>query len=223
MNSTRFSGSRKKFIKFILFLIVGWTAGFFIFSRCMDFTPETFHQFIVSLGILGPAIYISFFIIRPFFFISSIALFIAGGLAFGPVWGPSFAAFGAAVGGALGFCFARIMGHEYVYGILKNKKHFIDNQKFSFSIVLLLSLLPIMPITIINFGAGLSDIKFRPFIIAHVLGITPRAFVYGFFGSTLFATGSLKFKIALIILLVMVLLTIYFVRKSNQKLQKDQL
>jgi uncharacterized membrane protein YdjX (TVP38/TMEM64 family) len=220
MHSTRLSDSRKNFLKFILFLVIGWVAGFFIFRWCIDFTPETFNQFIGSLGILGPAIYISAFIIRPFFFISSIALFIAGGLAFGPFWGPSFAAVGAAIGGTLGFFFARIMGHNYVYAILKKKKYLIENQKFSFSIVFLLSLVPVMPITIINYGAGLSNIKFSTYISSHVLGMTPRAFVYGFFGSTLFATGSLKFKIALVILLVMVLVTVYFARKSNNKLNK---
>jgi uncharacterized membrane protein YdjX (TVP38/TMEM64 family) len=217
MNLSKLSASKKKFIKFILIIFVGWAIGVFIFRRFMDMTPETFNAFIASLGLLGPAIYIGIFIIRPFFLISSIALFIAGGLAFGPIWGPLFAAFGAAMGGSLGFLFARIMGHDYIYGLLKKKKHFIENQKFSFSIVFLLSLLPIMPITIINMGAGLSDIKFRPYIISHMLGVTPRAFAYGFFGSTIFATGTLKFKIALTLILVMILLTVYFSRKSKQK------
>ncbi|MFC1591670.1 TVP38/TMEM64 family protein [Thermodesulfobacteriota bacterium] len=217
MAASRRSVSKKKFIQFLLIIFVGWAAGVFVSRRCLEFTPETFHAFILSLGLLGPAMYISIFIIRPFFLISSIALFIAGGLAFGPVWGPLFAAFGATIGGSLGFYFARAMGHEYIYGILKKKKSFIENQKFSFSIVLVLSLLPIMPVTIINMGAGLSDMKYRPYIIAHVLGLTPRAFAYGFFGSTLFATGTLKFKIALLLILVMVLLTTYFARKARQK------
>jgi len=210
------SDAKKKFIRFLIILFVGWAIGVVMFRRMMEFTPETFQAFILSLGLLGPAIYIGFFIIRPFFLISSIALFIAGGLAFGPVWGPAFAAFGAAIGGSVGFFFARLMGHDYIYGLLKNKTHFIENQKFSFSIVFLLSLLPIMPITIINMGAGLSDMKFRPYIVAHVLGMTPRAFAYGFFGSTLLAAGSLKFKIALLIILVMVLLTLHYSRKSKK-------
>lgn len=216
MDLPKISDSKKNFLKFILIIFIGWTVGVFVFRRSLELTPETFNAFILSLGFFGPAIYIFIFFIRPFFLISSIALFIAGGLAFGPVWGPLFAVSGAAVGGSLGFLFARSMGHDYIYGLLKKKKHFIENQKFSFSIVLLLSLLPIMPITIINMGAGLSDMKFRPYIVSHVLGITPRAFAYGFFGSTLLAVGSMKFKIALIIISVMVLLTIYYARKSKK-------
>jgi len=217
MGLSNATSSKKKFFQFVLILFSGGAIGLFVCRRFMDFTPEAFNAFIGSLGLLGPAMYISIFIIRPFFLISSIALFIAGGLAFGPVWGPAFAAFGAAIGGSIGFFFARIMGHEYIYGKLKNKKHFIENQNFSFSIVLLLSLLPIMPVTLINIGAGLSDMKFRPYIIAHVLGVTPRAFAYGFFGSTLFAAGTLKFKIALIIILAMVCVTGYYARKSKKQ------
>ena len=135
MNISKFSASKKKFLKFILIIFVGWAIGVFIFRRCIDMTPETFNAFISSLGLLGPVIYIGIFIIRPFFLISSIALFIAGGLVFGPIWGPLLAVFGVAIGGSLGFLFARIMGHDYIYEMLKNKKHFIENQKFSFSIV----------------------------------------------------------------------------------------
>ena len=152
-----------------------------------------------------------------FFLISSIALFIAGGLAFGPFWGPLFALFGASIGGSLGFYFARIMGHDYVSRMLKKKMNYIEHQKFSFSIVFLLSLIPITPVAVINLGAGLSDMKFRPYIVSHMLGITPRAFAYGFFGSTLFATDTLKFKMALVILLIMVLVTVYFARKHKRK------
>jgi len=150
MNLSKIPVSKKNFLKFLLIIFIGWAAGVLVLRRFMDLTPETFNAFILSLGLLGPAIYIGIFIIRPFFLISSIALFIAGGLAFGPLWGPLFASFGAAIGGSLGFLFARIMGHDYVYGRLKNKKYFIDDQKFSFSMVFLLSLLPIMPVTIIN-------------------------------------------------------------------------
>ncbi len=217
MAASKLSIPKKKFLLFLALIVFSGTAGLLTFRWCLDLTPETFNAFIVSLGLFGPAIYISIFIIRPFFLISSIALFIAGGLAFGPVWGPSFAVFGAAIGGSLGFLFARLMGHEYVYGLLKKKKSFIENQNFSFSLVFLLSLLPIMPVTIINLGAGLSDMRYRPYIISHVLGVTPRAFAYGFFGSTLFAAGTLKFNIALVIVVAMIVLTTYYARKSKKK------
>ena len=86
--------SKKRFFQFLIILFIGWAIGALVFRRFMELTPETFHAFISSLGFFGPAIYIGIFMIRPFFLISSIALFIAGGLALGPVWGPLFAVAG---------------------------------------------------------------------------------------------------------------------------------
>ena len=93
-------------------------------------------------------------------------MFIGGGLAFGPVLGPTYASFGAALGGTVGFWFSRKMGHDYVIKKLKLGADIIDNTKFSFSVVFLLSLLPIMPVTVINYGAGLSTMKFKNYFIA---------------------------------------------------------
>ena len=100
---------------------------------------------------------------------------------------------------------------------LKLGADMIDNTKFSFSVVFLLSLLPIMPVTVINYGAGLSRMKFGNYILAHILGITPRAFAYGFFGSTLLEIGSAKFRAALLILILLGLVTAYFRLRSKQK------
>jgi uncharacterized membrane protein YdjX (TVP38/TMEM64 family) len=109
------------------------------------------------------------------------------------------------------------MGHHYVMKKLKLGADLIDNTKFSFSVVFLLSLLPIMPVTVINYGAGLSTMKFKNYIVAHILGITPRAFAYGFFGSTLLEIGSAKFGVALLTLIIIGLVTAYFRLRSKQK------
>ncbi|MBI4248818.1 MAG: VTT domain-containing protein [Elusimicrobia bacterium] len=57
-------------------------------------------------------------------------------------------------------------------------------------------LIPIVPISAINYGAGLSGISFRPFLSATFMGIPPRAFSCCFFGSSLLSTGSWHFKLA---------------------------
>ncbi len=133
------------------------------------------------------------------------------------ILGPSYASVGAALGGTVGFWFSRKMGHEYVIKKLKLGADLIDTTRFSFSVVFLLSLLPIMPVTVINYGAGLSTMKFKNYIVAHILGITPRAFAYGFFGSTLLEIGSAKFRIALLTLMIIGLVTAYFRLRSKLK------
>jgi len=213
------SKAGKKFFKFIALVLIGFALGAYFTRRGIHLTPESFKAFVLSLGILGPMIYVGIFIIRPLFLIPSIALFIGGGLAFGPVLGPAYASFGAALGGTVGFWFSRNMGHDYVIKRLKLGADLIDSTKFSFSVVFLLSLLPIMPVTVINYGAGLSTMKFKTYIVAHILGITPRAFAYGFFGSTLLEIGSTKFRVALLALMIIGLVTAYFRLRSKQKKQ----
>jgi uncharacterized membrane protein YdjX (TVP38/TMEM64 family) len=216
-SSSSHSKAKKKFFRFVALILIGFALGAYFTRKGFHLTPESFKAFVLSLGILGPVIYVGIFIIRPLFLIPSIALFIGGGLAFGPVLGPTYASVGAALGGAVGFWFSRKMGHDYVIKKLKLGADLIDSTQFSFSMVFLLSLLPIMPVTVINYGAGLSAMKFRNYIVAHILGITPRAFAYGFFGSTLLEMGSAKFRIALLALIIIGIVTAYFRLRSKLK------
>lgn len=208
---------KKKFLKFIVMILAGFAIGIYFTRKGFHLTPESFKAYVLSLGILGPVIYIGIFIIRPLFLIPSIALFVGGGLAFGPLWGPLYASFGAVLGGTVGFWFARKMGHDYVIQKLKLGADIIDDTKFSFSAVLLLSLIPIMPVTVINYGAGLSPMRFKNYILAHFLGMTPRAFAYGYFGSTLLEIGSTQFRIALAILMVLGAATAWYRIRSRIK------
>lgn len=207
----------KRFIKFLLLVALGFGTGFYFSRHGIRLTPESFKSFVLSMGVWGPLLYMGVFVIRPLFLIPSIALFIAGGLAFGPVWGPLYASAGAAGGGTLGFWIARLMGHDYVKGKLKLGADMIEDTRFSFSVVWLLSLIPITPVTVINYGAGLSTMPFKHYILAHVLGLTPRAYAYGFFGSTLLEIGSPKFRASLMILLVLALVSLYWRRRTKRK------
>lgn len=193
---------KKRFFKFLFLVLMGFILGFLTIRRGHLLTAESFKAEVLALGIWGPIIYTGLFVIRPLLLIPSIALFVAGGLAFGPVIGPLLASTGAAMGGSLGFWIARTMGHEYVKSKLKLGKGLIDTTRFSFYAVFLLSLIPVMPVTPINYGAGLSTMRFGNYLTAHVLGIVPRAFVYGFFGDTLLEIGSPRFRIALLLLIL---------------------
>lgn len=217
-NSSLKYRDKKKFFKFVFMIIGGFAIGLYFTRKGFHLTPESFKAYVLSLDYWGPAIFVGIFIIRPLFLIPSIALFIGGGLAFGPVLGPLYASIGAALGGSVGFWFSRKMGHDYVRRKLKLGADIIDDTKFSFSAVLLLSLIPIMPVTVINYGAGLSRMPFKSYIVAHILGMTPRAFAYGYFGNTLLEVGSAKFRIGLAILMGLGIVSAFIrIRKRRKK------
>ena len=203
-------------------ILVGLLTGYLAFKKGIRLTPENFKSFIVALGAAGPALYMAIFVVRPLFLIPSIALFIAGGLAFGPLLGPLYASIGAGMGGTVGFWIARKMGHDYVKSKLKFGGETLETTRFNFSVIFLLSLIPVMPVTVINYGAGLSPIAFKRYLLAHVLGLTPRAFAYGFFGSTLLEIGTPRFRAALLILVLMTLVTLYIRRRKKSSNTQSQ-
>ncbi|MBT3184921.1 MAG: TVP38/TMEM64 family protein [Nitrospina sp.] len=213
---------KKRFIQFALLILVGGVLSYWTLRRGVNLTPESFRDYIFSLDVMGPVIFLSLFIVRPLLLIPSIMLFIAGGLAFGPFWGPLYASIGAVLGGSLGFWIARKMGHDFVMSKLKLGKGVIQKTRFNSYVVFFLSFLPVMPVTVINYGAGLSRMSFKSYILAHALGITPRAFAYGYFGNSLLEIGSPRFNAAILILIIMGLLTIYlrkifFSTTTNEK------
>jgi uncharacterized membrane protein YdjX (TVP38/TMEM64 family) len=114
------------------------------------------------------------------------------------------------------------MGHDYVKSKLKFGGETLETTRFNFSVIFLLSLIPVMPVTVINYGAGLSPIAFKRYLLAHVLGLTPRAFAYGFFGSTLLEIGTPRFRAALLILVLMTLVTLYFRRRKKSSNTQSQ-
>ena len=94
-------------------------------------------------------IYTAIFIVRPLFLNPSIALFMVGGLAFGPVVGSVYTSVGAPLSGTVGFWFSRKMGTGVP-----------NNTQFSFPVVFLLILILVMSVTVINYGACLFHMSF---------------------------------------------------------------
>jgi uncharacterized membrane protein YdjX (TVP38/TMEM64 family) len=204
------SDPKVRFIGFLAIIIIGFGSGYLLMRKGFSVTPESFKTYVQSLGSLGPIMYIGLFTFRPLLFISSIALFVAGGLAFGPVLGPVYAVTGASLGGSLAFLLSRIMGHEFIISKIKAASDILKNTSFNFSVVFFLTMIPITPLSGICYGAGLSYMTLRGFVLAHTLGLIPRAFAFGFFGSTLVEIGSSKFLVAGVALLLLILITIYF-------------
>lgn len=163
---------------------------------------------ITRWGVLGPLVFTGMFAVRPFVFFPSTLLFLAGGLAFGVGWGTLYAAAGATLGGVIGFLIARALGHDFVRAQLGDHLSAVEANRWGAGLVCVLNLIPVVPVTLINYGAGLSGMSLLPFTVAVVLGITPRAFVYSFFGHSLLHIGSRQFIVALALLVALVVIPV---------------
>jgi len=163
-------------------------------------TPDGVRDAIRSWGPLAPLIFAGAFVLRPFVFFPSTLLFLAGGLAFGVGWGTLYAAIGGTLGAVVGFSIARALGYEFVRTQLGDHLPDMQHARWGVGLVFLLNLIPIVPITAINYGAGLSGMELLPFTLAVLAGLTPRAFAYSFFGNSLLDVHSKEFVVAVALL-----------------------
>jgi uncharacterized membrane protein YdjX (TVP38/TMEM64 family) len=169
-------------------------------------TPDAVRDAIRSWGPLAPLVFTAAFVLRPFIFFPSTLLFLAGGLAFGVAQGTLYAAIGGTVGAVIGFTIARVLGRDFISEQFGDRLPDVAQGQWGTGVVLLLNLIPIVPMTAINYGAGLSEMALAPFTVAVAAGITPRAFAYSFFGDSLLNIGSTEFLLALGLLLALLVI-----------------
>jgi len=213
-----------RFWRFALFLTVVALTGTFGIVRAggrIPHSPEGVREMIVHWGALGPVVFTGMFALRPFVFFPSTLLFLAGGLAFGVAWGTLYAAVGATIGGVIGFSIARTLGHDFVRAQLGDHLAEVQANGWGAGLVFVLHLIPVVPMTMINYGAGLSGMGLLPFTLAVVAGITPRAFAYSFFGHSLLNIGSKQFIVALVLLAALIVIPLSLRYRLNKARARD--
>ncbi len=167
------------------------------------FRPETIGDALASLGYWGPCLYILANTVRPFFFFPAIILGVAGGLAFGPLWGAVYLVAGTVLGAALCFAAARLLGRD---GLKRFRPAWLPLEELDdravrhgFRAILLLRLAPVLPWDAVSFLAGLSGVRFLPYLWATLLGSIPGAVAFTCFGSALFDPFSAAAAVAVLI------------------------
>jgi uncharacterized membrane protein YdjX (TVP38/TMEM64 family) len=210
-------GPGRRFVLFVLFIAVTALVALARAHRALPLSPEAVRDAIRHWGTLGPVIFTAAFVLRPFIFFPSTLLFLAGGLAFGVGWGTIYAAIGGTVGAVIGFVIARALGYEFVRNRLGTHLPDMRHARWGVGLVFLLNLIPVVPMTAINYGAGLSGMEVLPFTLAVVAGLTPRAFAYSFFGHALLDVGSREFLAALVLLAALMVVPLYVRRQWNKR------
>ena len=157
-------------------IIVGLVALFrFTPLAISDFTPEKVKEFINGFGVLAPVVFIVIYAMRAVVFILPVGIMsLAGGLAFGKWWGTLFILIGATAGSCISFLLVRYLGRSFIerMGLMKKGrlKMFDEGiEKNGFRMVLFMRLIPLFQYDALNFGLGLSKIKFRDFAWAPLL------------------------------------------------------
>lgn len=196
--------ARRRFAYFLGFLAVTGAIAFFNL-RDIPLSPDGLRATVLSWGALAPLAYITIVAMRPFIFFPSGLLFIVAGLAFGPVLGTVYAVIGGVIAAVVTFQLARSLGRDFVQARLPARLQHLQENELGAGLIFLLMLVPIVPMTAVNYGAGLSRVSLPHYTLAVLGGLTPRAFAYCYFGDSLFDIGSPQFLAALALLAVMVI------------------
>lgn len=149
---------------------------------------RTVVEWLADLGRLGPFAFVSVY------FIATIALFpawiltVAAGIIFGVTRGTLYVLIGAVTGAGAAFLIARYLARPLVARRVRQDGRFarIDRAvgRDGLRVVFLMRLSPVVPYNLLNYGLGLTAVRFRDYLLASV-GMVPGTLLYVYSGKAI--------------------------------------
>ncbi len=141
-------------------------------------------NWIEEAGSAAPLLFMFVYIIGTVFFFPGAVLTLLGGALFGPVLGTVYNLTAATIGAMLSFLVARYFACDWVEkktgGKLKQLINGVENEGWRF--VAFTRLVPLFPFNLLNYGLGLTKIKFSYYSIATYIFMLPGAIAYTYLG-----------------------------------------
>lgn len=164
-------------------------------------------------------IYLFIFVVKPFLVIvPSNVVALLGSTIFNPLLAFILTMIGFFISSTIAFFLARLLGKKYVEKIVGKKVIKLDEnlRKNGFKIVLFLRLPPVIPYDPLSYACGLTNIRYKDFIIASLLGVVPETICYSIIGNNFNNPLSFNFLLPISLLVVTTLCAGIFINKSNQ-------
>jgi uncharacterized membrane protein YdjX (TVP38/TMEM64 family) len=182
------SGRSKAIIKALV--LVAFIVGAIVLVK---YTPvrdylnkEALGNFLDTAGVWAPLVFIFIYAAGVCLFIPGTLLTGLGGAIFGPYWGFVYVWFGAMLGASAAFFIGRFLGREFAASLIGDRLKKYDDaiERNGFATVLYLRLV-YFPFTPMNFGMGLTRVRFWDYFAGTGLGIIVGTFIFTFFVGTL--------------------------------------
>jgi uncharacterized membrane protein YdjX (TVP38/TMEM64 family) len=145
-------------------------------------TPEKLGMFLDTTGFWAPAVFIMVYTVGVCLFVPGTLLTALGAAIFGAYWGFVYVWLGAMAGASLAFFIGRYLGRDFAASLIGGKLKQYDDaiERNGFATVLYLRLL-YFPFTPMNFGMGLTRVRFWDYFSGTALGILAGTFIFTFF------------------------------------------
>ncbi len=141
-------------------------------------------NWIEEAGNAAPLLFMAVYIVGTVFFFPGAILTLLGGALFGPVLGTLYNLTAATIGAMLSFLVARYLASDWVEkktgGRLKQLMNGVENEGWRF--VAFTRLVPLFPFNLLNYGLGLTKIKFSHYSLATYIFMLPGATAYTYLG-----------------------------------------
>jgi uncharacterized membrane protein YdjX (TVP38/TMEM64 family) len=135
-----------------------------------------------SLGAIGPIVFILIYVGATVAALPGLAITIAAGTIFGSVVGVIVVSIGSTIGASLAFLIARYFARDATEKWLSSRQTFkkIDNltQQHGAIIVAIVRLVPLFPFNLVNYGLGLTNVRFWTYVIWSWLCMLPGTILY---------------------------------------------
>jgi uncharacterized membrane protein YdjX (TVP38/TMEM64 family) len=180
--------SRKKGLTKAITLVVFIIVAIFVirYTPVRDYlTPEALGRFLDKAGIWAPIVFILVYTLGICLFVPGTLLTGLGGAIFGAYWGFLYVWIGAMLGASASFFIGRTLGRDFAASLVGDKLKKYDDgiERNGFATVLYLRLV-YFPFTLLNFGMGLTKVRFWDYFFGTGLGIIVGTFIFTFFIGT---------------------------------------
>jgi len=137
---------------------------------------------ILSLGFWGPFVFAVIYAVSVTALAPGSVMTIAAGALFGTLKGVITVSFASTLGAALSFFIARYLAREAVERWLEKNEKFKNldalSEKHGAAIVAITRLIPLFPFTLLNYGFGLTKIRFSTYLFWSWLCMLPGTLLY---------------------------------------------
>ncbi|MBI2784964.1 MAG: TVP38/TMEM64 family protein [Legionella longbeachae] len=165
---------------FIVLVLVSLITSAFFFQK---YSLEIM-SWVKHLGWFAPVLFLIIYSLASIMLLPTMVITLAGGAIFGPFLGTIFNLVGATCGAVFSFLITRHLIYDW-FSKKKGEKldkliSEVDKQGWMF--VAFLRLFPIVPFNLVNYGLGITAIKFRIYFITTFIFLIPAEIIYTYFG-----------------------------------------
>ena len=181
------SRSGGKFKALVLLAFIVGAIGLIRYTPVRDYlTADALGALLVSAGGWAPLFFMLVYAAGVCLFVPGTLLTGLGAAIFGPYWGFLWVWIAAMIGSAAAFVIGRTLGRDFAASLVGDRLKKYDEaiERNGFATVLYLRLV-YFPFTVMNFGMGLTRVRFADYMAGTGLGIIVGTFIFTFFIGTL--------------------------------------